>query len=427
MTFRAWKQWMQALPWSLRWFVLLMLFRPVLDVFYFLKDISPLLSPLYIVGVLTPVLIGASYLMDTFPRKSPSLLDGIFGVWGVLLFFGALTMVLDSPSLGALGEAIKHVTPVFIYFFVRHLIRSKRDLKGVLTTFLYGAVVPFGMLLYERLIRPLDDVVLTRGYARYEGLYADVLSYAIYIVGALLVACYFFLDRDSQESFNRRAWRLGGVGTLCTLGLLSMHHTSSWGVAAALLVLLVLHAAVSRQMSLVVFVVFIGISGLLLVGDTITERVGTAVQTEVAVLEGEKDVDRAFHGRMTRWNYYFAQWEDVMFLEGLIGGHLNPKDRIGGVLGGMHNDYLRILFTTGSIGLLVYLLFYGALFGKSVSMAADEKFLIRGAIAIVLLYSITTVPTLYPSLLYLVFSVFAYGALPASQRQPAVAPVREFG
>lgn len=420
MTYRVWKQWVQSLPWSLRWFVLLILLRPTLDVFYFLKDISPFLSPLYIVGVLTPFLILLSFLANTFPAKEESFLDFVLGFWGLLVLLGALTMVLDRPSIATFGDSIKHITPILIYFFVRHLIRSKQDLKGVLTTFLYGAAVPFGMLLFERLVSPLGDLVHTRGFTRYEGLYADVVSYAIYIIGAFLIACYFFLDQDSMESFKKRAWRLAIMAALCLLGLISMHHTSSWGVAAALVGLLLLHAAGSKQFSLVVFVVFIGLAGFFLVGDTINERVGTALQTEIAVLEGEKDVDRAFHGRMTRWNYYIAQWRDVMGLEGLIGANLNPNDRLGGLMGGMHNDYLRILFTTGGIGLSMYLLFYVLLFFQTISLPSDEKFLVHGAIAILLLYSITTVPTLYPSLLYLVFSVFAYGALPPEvQRLPA--------
>lgn len=417
MTYRAWKQWVQSLPWSLKWFVLLILFRPALDILYFLKDISSFLSPLYIIGALTPVLILFSFISDTFPPKSESFLDWVFSVWGVLLFFSALMMVFDNPSVEMLGEAIRQATPVFIYFFVRHLIRSKRDLIGVLTTFLYGSVVPFGMILFERLVMPLDSIVHTRGFGRYSGLYADVVSYAIYVIGAFLIVGYFFLDQENRESFGKRAWRLVIIGSLCILGLLSMHHTSSWGVAAALIGLLALHATSSKQVSLALFVVFVGIAGFLLVGDRINERVGTAVRSEVAVLEGEKDVDRAFHGRMTRWSYYFAEWEKVMLLEELFGANLEPDDILGGVMAGIHNDYLRILFSTGWVGLIVYLAFYALLFIKTLDMSSNEKFLVRGAMAIMLLYSITTVPTLYMPLLYLSFSVFAYGALPHHARR----------
>lgn len=424
MTFHAWKHWLRSLPWSLRWFVLLVLFRPVLDVLYFLKDVSPFLSPLYIVGALTPVLILISFLLDAFPPKSESFLDVIFGFWGVLLFAGALMLLLYSPSIETLGNAITHVTPVFIYFFVRHLIRSKRDLKGLLMTFLYGTAVPFGMLLFERLVMPLDQLVHTRGYGRYTGLYADVVSYGIYVIGALLIACYFFLDHENLEPPKKRMWRLVIIGSLSILGLLSMHHTASWGVAAALLVLLTLHAAGSKKFSLVAFVVFIGIAGLLLVGDRIQERVGTAIQSEIAVLEGEKDIRYALHGRMSRWSRYFAEWEDVMLVEELFGANLNFDDNVGGVQAGIHNDYLRMLFSTGIVGLVVYLLFYVLLFVKTLSMSSDEKFLVRGAMAIMLLYSITTVPTLYAPLLYLTLCVFAYGALPPSERRVRVPQMR---
>lgn len=69
MSFQAWKKWLLALPWSFRWFAILVLLRPILDVFYFLKEISPAISPLYIVGTLTPILIIFLFLTVHFPEK----------------------------------------------------------------------------------------------------------------------------------------------------------------------------------------------------------------------------------------------------------------------------------------------------------------------------------------------------------------------
>ncbi|HRZ78170.1 MAG TPA: hypothetical protein P5248_12420, partial [Bacteroidales bacterium] len=56
MKHREWKHWVRSKPWALRWFIYLVLLRPVIDNLYYLKHVSPFLSPLYIVGVLSPLL-----------------------------------------------------------------------------------------------------------------------------------------------------------------------------------------------------------------------------------------------------------------------------------------------------------------------------------------------------------------------------------
>ena len=130
MSFSVWKQWLGSLPWSLRWFVLLVLFRPFVDNFYFLKETSIFLSPLYIVGVMTPILIVASFFSGSLPKKNKSNLDQAFGFWGALVFFNVLALLTLQLSLDIMEVAIKMSTPVLIYFFARHLVQSKQDLKG---------------------------------------------------------------------------------------------------------------------------------------------------------------------------------------------------------------------------------------------------------------------------------------------------------
>ena len=413
MTFRAWKQWVRSLPWSLRWFVFLILLRPIMDPLYFLKDISPFLSPLYIVGVLTPILILASFLAKSFPRKQgETLLDLLFGLWGGVLFYNALAAVLAEFSLITLEIVFKLTLPVFLYFFLRHFIRSKKDLLGLLTTVLYSAIFPFGMLLFERVVSPLKALILTRGFGRYEGLYADVVSYAIFIMGALIVVSYFFLDERSSLSFRKRTVILISVVLLSLLGCISMHHGASWGVFMVLCVLLAYHSDRRHYASALVVLVLVGSLFYFFAGDTVGERLGRMFQKDLAVLEGRMDARYALHGRVGRWQLRLSEWDDLSVLTKLFGVTIDSTPQGATVLSGIHNDYLRVLFASGLIGLFFYMIFYIGLFLKSFSRPAGEKFLIRGAMAIILLYSITTTPTLYASLLYLSLSIFAYAALP---------------
>jgi O-antigen ligase len=203
------------------------------------------------------------------------------------------------------------------------------------------------------------------------------------------------------------------------VGLISMQHTASYGVAAAIIVLLFLHSFGKRQMPAMLFILAIGVVAYFVVGQEVGERVGGALATDIAVLEGEKDVGRAFHGRMTRWTIYLDVWDRMPTVDKVLGVSLSSEfPRLNMLGSGVHNDFLRITFTTGLFGLFVYLGFYFALFVKSLQAAKADRFLIWGAMAIMLLYSVTTTPTLYFPLLYLCLSIFAFALMPKRAWQP---------
>ena len=274
------------------------------------------------------------------------------------------------------------------------------------------------MLLYERFVSPLGRVIQTRGFGRFEGLYADVMSYAIYMIGAFCIACFLFLDESNRDTFNARARKLTLIGGLVVAGLISMHHTSSWGVAAALVALAVWHILGRRSLPAFVLVLLVGGAVALTVGETIGERISTALQTDIAVIQGEKDTRYAFHGRMWRWQMHLEEWSEISLPAKLLGVPVAAPDGWwGGMLTGVHNDYLRVLFASGWLGLITYLSFYVLLYYKTLNKPKSDQFLIRSGIVVMMLYSITTVPTLYAPLLYLALSIFAYAALPQRESQ----------
>lgn len=413
MTYREWKSWLGRQPWSLRWFLILVLIRPVLDLLYFLKSVSPFLSPLYIVGAATPVLIIASYFSRRFPRIRSTVPDLAFVILSGLFLFNAVAVLTLGIEILTLEIVFKLMTPVLIYFFVRHLIQSKQDLHGLLTTFLYSTIVPIGMLLYESLIDPFQSgVVHTREFDRFNGLYADVMSYAIYVIGAFLIVSYFFLRSVQTPAFKRSAYLFAGVSIVTLVSLVNMHHASSWAVFGGLSLLLMFHLVSVRLAPVLLMVCGIGLAGYLLFGAEVQQRVSTMFSTEMAVLDDEEQVGRVFHGRGYRWMRYVDEWNEAPITAKLVG--ISVADRVpdrSKLLSGTHNDYFRIGFATGMIGLAMYL-FALMLFGfAALRKPRGEKFLVLGAMAIVMLYSITTTPTMYAPLMYLCLSVFAYGAI----------------
>src|SRR4249920_2644732 len=107
MNFKEWKKWLGELPWSCKWFVLFILIRPVTDNFYNLKEISPLYSPLYILGILTPVFILLSFLSSRFPKKYSSPVDVPVRILILLILANGVILLAGDFTLFTSGEVIK--------------------------------------------------------------------------------------------------------------------------------------------------------------------------------------------------------------------------------------------------------------------------------------------------------------------------------
>ncbi len=232
MTFKEWTAWLRDLPWAFRWFPLLVLFRPVVDNLYFLKSVSPLLSPPYLVGVLTP--IACVVALIRFKSPSRTGLDKAFLYWSVMVLLSALFLLFYDPlSMLTFEYVLKITIPVYLYFFLRLFITDLRDLHGILQSFLYSTLFVVVLLMYEVFVNPIS-VQESRGLERIQASFGDVVSYGMYITFAVIIATYYFFARQHLVTFNRRMVLLGVVLAFSLLGLVNIYHTASYSVFATL-------------------------------------------------------------------------------------------------------------------------------------------------------------------------------------------------
>ena len=416
MTYRSWKIWLANLPLSLKWFVALILLRPIIDVFYYLKDISPFISPLYIVGILTPLMIILSFFSRKFPSKYKSFVsDSIFGAWSLIVLFNLALLFSFQGGVGIMSDVLRYLTPILIFYYVRHFIRSKVDLIGILQSFYYSAFIPTGILIYELIFEPISPEYLSEGRgggARIQGAYADIMNYAIYITGAFLIRCYFFLRSvQNKKVTTKKIINLAVVTIICFIGLVSIKQTSSWIVVIFLAVLFLLFNLNNKKgIAVIIFLIPI----FIVVGQTVFKsKIEPLIEKEYKVIEGDADIERSFNGRMSRWFRYFDIWSEMPLASNLLGTSLSGHEKVPTMLsGGMHSDFVRVLFLSGVIGLSLYLMFFINLLNRVKKVSLPERFLIFGAIGTVLLYSITTTPLLYAPLVYCLYPIIAYATLP---------------
>lgn len=410
MSFKEWKYWFYSLPWHLRWFVVLVLIRPIVDNFYYLKNISPFLSPLYLVGIATPILCISALLF--FRRKDRTVLDFLFGAWALGMFISLVALFFFDPLSKTFFEyLLKLSMPVYIYFFLRLLIRSQKDLDGVLQTFLYSALFVVAIFLFEILVNPVK-VLKTRGLERIQGSYGDVMNYAIYMAQGFLISCYFYLKNKSFASPITQNRNLIITIILCVACLFKISHTASYAVFISLTGLFIVFNLKTNKTGGFLLIFAIVALGYFFGAETIEKKINPLIKTDLAVYEGKKETGRLLHGRVSRWQSMLEEYAAFPVQAQLFGMPLTIKESYAHISTGAHNDFIRILFYTGLFGLILYLLILFNFFKKLKFLSSENYFLALGIIVILVFYSISTCPTLYPPMVYIIFSVFSFLALP---------------
>jgi O-antigen ligase len=408
--FKKWKIWLKSKPWLLKWFIILVLLRPIIDNLYFLKEISPFLSPLYIVGVLTPILV--LYVIAKFPKPKRSKLDKYVKIWSLFLFIGIFFVIIYDPlSIDSFEYLLKLSIPVYIYFFARVFIQNKQDLDGILTTFLYSGIFVAMLLLYELFFGAIRTVE-SRGMERLQGSFGDVVSYGIYLSFCFLVVTYFYFSRKGEIPKRKRTRLVFIVGGLCLLTLVNIHHVASYTIFIAILLLFMVFNFRENKGAAVVFSFLFFLVFYLFGQPLIEDKITPLLQTDISVYEGDKGSEKLLHGRVGRWTSMFETFTNESIFAQFFGYPLSLNRSYQYVGVGSHNDFVRMLFLSGYFGLFYYLVLLIMFFKRAKKLTSSLKYLAFGTLGILMLYSISIVPTYYPPFMYVVMSVFAFVALP---------------
>lgn len=415
MKFKDWKIWLKSKSWTLKWFIILVLLRPVIDNLFFLKNISPFLSPLYWVGVLTPVLVIISLIKN--PKPIQTNLDKYFKIWSVFIFIGIFFVILGDPlTMESLEFLLKLSIPIYLYFFARIFIQNKQDLDGFLTTFLYSGIFVAVILLYELVINPIR-LVESRGMDRIQGSFGDVVSYGIYLTFCFLIATYFYFSRKREVPQFKRLRTVLIIGFLCVLTLINIHHVASYTIFFGLLLLFLVFNFKSNKGAALVLSFMIFLIFYFFAQPIIEEKVAPLLATDIEVYEGEQDSDRLMHGRVGRWSHMVDIFSNENIFAQFFGYPSTLKYSYSFVGVGSHNDFIRILFLSGYFGLLYYLVVLVIFYQRLKKLIGSTRYLAYGTLGILMLYSISITPTYYPPFMYIVMVVFAFVALPKQLQQ----------
>ena len=407
MKFAEWKNWLNELPWILRWFPLLVLIRPILDSFYNLKEVSPFLSPLYIVGILTPIFCAAA-LLRFRKVKLDTTIDRLFKLWSWIAIISAFSVcIYDGFSLEFFRFFLKLTIPVFLYFFCRVFIESERDLIGILQTFIYSSIFVIGTFLFEILINPIR-LEQSRGLERIQGLFGDVLNYSFYLTFCLVITGYFSLKSSKKKSFVYKNKLVIFALIMGALVLPKINHAASYIIFGFILIILLFFNSKTNKISTIGAVLFGIVAAALFGTEFISDSFERVISVDMQVYAGEKSAERLFHGRIGRWKWMIEEFTSLPIYAQLFGMPLNFQYAYHFIGSGSHNDFIRIMCFSGYVGIILYMSFLNSIYARIKYYSLACQFLIMATLFTLCLYSVTVNPTFYAPILYITLSVFAF-------------------
>ncbi|MFC2175553.1 O-antigen ligase family protein [Bacteroidota bacterium] len=387
-----------------------MLLRPIIDVFWFLKETS-LFSPLQLAGLLT------FFFSAVFGFKLPSSKKGgipiEFSLFSGLLLVNLFLISAEVWTAGSWIAFVRFSTPIALFIYLLKVMKNESRFLGFVYTFLASSIFPLSMLYYEAIFDPITQVPLSEsrgGGFRLTGLYADLFNYMSYVIGDFFLLSYLFVRLLSKpKSKQVGILKIAAVLLLAIVGLIGLKHQASWIVFLFILVSVVVngfrHARVKQ------YLLVIGIPALLITPVVILPTLERLFSKELNAYSGEADSNRTLNGRFIRWERYFDLWVDIPLVPKLTGvsfSKLDEKKKMAMTGGGMHSDYVRFLFATGIIGLISLLLFYFRVLLERKNFRKSEKFFITTSVGIMCLYGVTSNPFgSSGSLMFVLFSGMA--------------------
>ena len=400
--------------WYVKCFIILILFRPVIDIFWWIRDIEPLLSPLNWAGVL-PVVLLVGYVLKS---KSEWLKtkEQILKVKGVKLFLAFSVLILIN-SIGllvngflfpnfsifdSLAVSIKLISlPLFFLFLFTVIDEDVFDL--ILKAFLLSTLFPFLMIVYEILIGPINPYTPGgRHFERFRGLYSDGINYTIYWMIGLITSTYFYIKDSNKLTFSILTFAL----CLIALSLFYLNQAVAYFIFTFLFTLVLIFVFrknkihfLALALSLTLIIVLVYIPGI--------SKISTLFQVDKEVIEGKLEIVHAANGRVWIWVEGLKRLSELPVYTWLFGAALTKIESFNYMTGGAHNDYLRILYSTGGTGLILYLFFLAGLFKRFGKLTLHCKFLLISTICSLLLFSVTHTPTFYLSVVYFLTTVLA--------------------
>lgn len=318
--------------------LLIVLFRPCLDIFTSEQAISFTKIPFSITSVigLISVVLAAILILKNKAQRPP-----LFTAWIIFLSIGLLSLLFSLDKIISLKEIIRLSSIFLIYLSTFYLIKKNKDFVLLVKVIIFSALIPGSLALYQYFTNTGLSVPMENIYNRIYGTFAHPNLFAYYLIIPITLAILIFLIGKKEKIVNILILSL----SLFFILLLGLTFTRGAWLAFMLIVLII--GIMQYRILLVSALVIFSLSYLVI--PPIHSRIN--------------DLRHAKKGNSIEWRQNL--WRDSL-------GYIKDKPVIGHGVGTAnkvilekrgermgssdpHNDYLKITIEDGLLGLISYL------------------------------------------------------------------------
>ncbi|MGB7325670.1 MAG: hypothetical protein WBD31_12420, partial [Rubripirellula sp.] len=293
----------------------------------------------HVIGTAVPLLI--------VPRLLSTPHTAEWRQWRIVASMFLFSAGLGSLALASAGkyfqsaETAIHALNGFAGFFLLAVFyRSQEGLKHVTYCLLLAGIFPTVMAIFQAATGVVWYERTAVGIARNVGLYHDAVSIKHFglqtIIGIYLAFNYLRL----------RDWQRIALYGYAVLVLISVFNVYSKSALAILASWFLIWALCNRRFigGAVIVAMTVGVNYM--TNNYLLSSTLRIFWKEIAIRQGELDRRYMLAGRIGVWEELFARWEKETLIAQLIGtGKSIPA----------HNEFLRILITSGVVGLVAFL------------------------------------------------------------------------
>ncbi|CAB5151531.1 hypothetical protein D3OALGA1CA_4642 [Olavius algarvensis associated proteobacterium Delta 3] len=297
---------------------------------------------LRIIGVVVPLIVFPRIIM-THGRnviKWPLAGVGIFyffanvlGIMGLIASgnFAASTSIFFRVLNGTLG-----------FFMLQSYFSDKDSFRRLLLCMLIAGLFPVAVGIFQASTGIVWQQRETVGLSRNVGFYHDAFNIRAYgyqtLTAILLIGAYYCRQRRVLKMTVLFAY-----GLCCCFVIFK-----SYSKAAVVIFIIwaILWSLFNRKMLWMVMGLILLVAVNFGTGNRIVSEVETLFSKEIGAYEGTVDDRYVLAGRTILWTQYWEEWRKMNMFAKIFGSGLNPP---------VHNEYLRLLYCNGIVGVVVYI------------------------------------------------------------------------
>jgi len=351
---------------------------------------------LKIIGIAVPAFILPVLLKGRGVPKSLAPLIKIGGLFFISSLIASVGMlVLHEKTMWAVDYFTRSLNLFIGLFLFSFIAKDRYSFKKLIIILLLAGLFPMLMGLYQAMTGQIWQLrTTTGGLIRNVGLYHDAFSLralGFQTLAAIIFAVSYFPPK-------KVGWKVLLViyAMICSLVIFKVYSKAAVVIGISWIFIWTIG---HKNKYGTFFAILLILAVFFIRGDLLVKDIMEMFSKEISVYQGVMEQRYILSGRTVIWEDYWKQWQGFSLATQFIGAWKNVP---------AHNDFLRIIYCNGVLGLLVYLTFLlktaVVLFKRNAAQRSSLTIMALVLFGTWMIDTIGLTPTMYPG-----YSWFIWG------------------